>query len=455
MIKVTSPGLEPAPARSVNRNPNAGRRLPLRPVAALGGGSLLATIAGSAWSAVGTARGVRWLELPSGGAPGFIEGPLHGLTGGGPLSSSSLGAGLIVIALAYLVTLACAGSIPLRLVLGAVVAANAAFTLGPSLLSTDVFGYIAYAREGALHGLNPYVLAPSALAPDPLLQYVYWRHEPSPYGPLFTFASLPLGLVSLTAALWSYKLLAGVASIALAFLVADIARTRTLHPARAAAFVGLNPVLLFYAVSGAHNDLLAVALATGAVALTLRSRPGAGAGIAVAAASIKATLGLALPFVLILAHRRRAALGAAIALLAIGAPTLALFGVHVFAQLQRISSQARFDIAGSGPDRLASALGTHITPALRAACTGAAALAALAALVWAWRGADAITAAGWAFAALLAAIASLAPWYLVWLLPLAAVGCSRALRTVALLGTGYLIATHLPLLGGQPWLSGP
>ena len=37
----------------------------------------------------------------------------------------------------------------------AIVLANVAFTLGPTIVSTDVFGYIAYARELASHGLDP------------------------------------------------------------------------------------------------------------------------------------------------------------------------------------------------------------------------------------------------------------------------------------------------------------
>jgi hypothetical protein len=74
-------------------------------------------------------------------------------------------------------------------------------------------------------------------------------------------------------------------------------------------------------------------------------------------------------------------------------------------------------------------------------------------IVWTWRGHEAIGAAGWAFLALLVSIASLAPWYLVWLLPLAAVGRSRALQAAALAATLCLVAVHLPALHHQPWLS--
>src|SRR5271166_927638 len=36
--------------------------------------------------------------------------------------------------------------------------------LGPPMLSTDVFSYVAYGRMGAIYGANPYVYGPSAIA---------------------------------------------------------------------------------------------------------------------------------------------------------------------------------------------------------------------------------------------------------------------------------------------------
>jgi hypothetical protein len=139
----------------------------------------------------------------------------------------------------------------------------------------------------------------------------------------------------------------------------------------------------------------------------------------------------------------------------LGIPTLLLFGGYVFDQLHRITSDARFDIAWSGSDRLASVLGTRVSSGVRTACTALAAVVALASLLRAWRGADPIAAAGWAFLALLASIASFAPWYLVWVLPLAAAGRSPALQVTALMATGYVLAVHLPELGGLPWLTSP
>ncbi len=421
----------------------------------LGLAALAAVFAGSAYLAIGAAGGNYLLELPTMARPGWITGLLGNIAGHGNwLQPSQLSAGLIVMVLGYLVSLACAGSISTRVALGAVVGANLAFTLGPTIVSTDVFGYIAYGRELALHGLDPYVSAPLALGHDSILRFVYWRHQPSPYGPLFSFASVPLGFASGAVALWAYKLAAGAASVAIAFIVASIARERGLDPARAAILVGLNPAVLFYAVSGAHNDLLAICLVVIGLALVLRGMDGWGAGAATAGAAVKLTVGLALPFVVIAARRRgQAVRGAAIVGVVLGLPTLILFGSHFFDQLHRIATDPLFDTMFSGPDRLAAALGTHITPAIRTLSTAAAALVALGAVGAAWRGTDPITAAGWAFLALIASIASFAPWYLVWLLPFAALTRSRPLRLATLVVTLYVMAVHIPAFGGVPWLS--
>ena len=54
----------------------------------------------------------------------------------------------------------------------AVAALHAIVFVGPILLSTDVFSYIAYARMGVEHGLNPYLHGPIAISHDPVYHYV-------------------------------------------------------------------------------------------------------------------------------------------------------------------------------------------------------------------------------------------------------------------------------------------
>jgi hypothetical protein len=60
---------------------------------------------------------------------------------------------------------------------------------------------------------------------------------------------------------------------------------------------------------------------------------------------------------------------------------------------------------------------------------------------------DWIAGAGWAQLALIAGLAWLMPWYLVWALPLAALSQSTALRRTVMIFTTFLLLTFLPITG--------
>jgi hypothetical protein len=64
---------------------------------------------------------------------------------------------------------------------------------GPILISTDVFSYIAYARMGVEHGVNPYLHGPISISGDPVYRYVGkdWIKVATAYGPLYTVQSGP------------------------------------------------------------------------------------------------------------------------------------------------------------------------------------------------------------------------------------------------------------------------
>jgi alpha-1,6-mannosyltransferase len=217
-------------------------------------------------------------------------------------------------------------------------------------------------------------------------------------------------------------------------------------PVAAVAFVGLNPLLLAYGVGGAHNDFLLLALALGAILLVLDGRATTGGLVGALAIGIKAPAALLLPFVVLGARPRRAALaGACMGAAALLVLALAAFGGGAFGFATQIDEQQRLVAANSVPRRLAGLLGFDGIPAgLRA--LGALAFAAVAAaLLWrTWRGRiDWIAAAGWAMLALLLSSAWLVAWYVVWLLPLAALGGDRRLRIATLLLCGYLVATRV------------
>jgi hypothetical protein len=57
---------------------------------------------------------------------------------------------------------------------------------------------------------------------------------------------------------------------------------------------------------------------------------------------------------------------------------------------------------------------------------------------------DWLTRAGWATFALIVSLAWVMPWYVIWLLPLAALGSSERLRRTALALTVFLVLVFLP-----------
>jgi hypothetical protein len=72
-----------------------------------------------------------------------------------------------------------------------------------------------------------------------------------------------------------------------------------------------------------------------------------------------------------------------------------------------------------------------------------AALVAIVVLLWRQR--NWLSGAGWATLALLGGLVWLVPWYIAWVLPLAAIAGSRRLRVAALAATVFLLVTFAPI----------
>jgi hypothetical protein len=353
----------------------------------------------------------------------------------------------------YLLALWRAARLDLRLLAAAIVLVHAAIALAPPLLSSDMFHYLAYPRLYLLHGLNPYTHVPASVPGDPLLPLIYWRHITSPYGPLFTILAFPLAALSPTGAVWTLKGAMALVSLAMVWAVAVAARRRGMSGRAAAVLVGLNPLVLVWAVGGAHTDLLvALALAGALAADAVGARASAGA-LGVVGAAVKISGAVAVPY-LIAGRRRRAwALGGAAGALAlIAAVTVPMFGLHVLDVPAMLATGRRYVIDYSGPDVVGRLLGTGPSVGVRAACSGAALVAMLALLVDLVRrgGEGWVQAAGWATLAGLLAVNSLEPWYLTTLLPLAAASPSWRLRAATIALMLWMLVVRLPLLGFDP-----
>lgn len=362
-------------------------------------------------------------------------------------------AALSLMFVSYAVVVATSTRLSARAVLIAVAVLHAVVLLGPPLVSTDVFSYQAYARMGSLYAYNPYLNGPHAIALDHVFPYIgaKWSYLPSVYGPVFTAFSYLLASLSIATSVFAYKSIAAVAGLALVAVVWRCAQLRGIDPVRAAALVGLNPLLVLYGVGGGHNDLLMLLAVAGAIYAVLAARPRTGGGLTMVAIGVKLTAGLLLPFVIAAGGPRRGRgrrdllLGAGVGLALVAALSFTVFGSGAFHLLATVSlSQSKGDWK-SIPGVISSRLGMPTVGHISTYVLAAAFVIASAWLVRrVWQGTtDWIDGAGWAMLALLLASSSLLPWYVGWMLPLAALGRDRRLWRMAIVMTGVVQAIQL------------
>jgi hypothetical protein len=382
--------------------------------------------------------------------PGWLAGPLQPL---GFSTAHGLLEGLVLaICACYAVVLACLRSLPTRRLWTAIILGDLVALLAPPLLSTDVFGYLGFARLGVLDHLSPYSFTANAAPHDAIYPYLGWHTVTTPYGPLFTllgYAIVPLGIA---AGLWAFKLLAALTSLATVALVWRIAKRLGRSPKRAVAIYGLNPLVLVFAVGGAHNDtLFGVLLAAAALWLISGSERAAGVSIVVAIA-LKVSAGLMLPFAVLGAERRRAIVAVSVlSAAALGIVAFAVFGTHLAGIWNALAAEQRQVAKHSVPAEVSALLGlgrpnaqgVRLAEGVRVVFVVLFA-AALAATLWrAWRGSWWLDCYAWATLALLACTGWLLPWYGMWALLPASVSASRRLQAVTLVASAYLVAIKI------------
>jgi hypothetical protein len=336
--------------------------------------------------------------------------------------------------------------------------------LSPPAHSDDVYRYV---WDGKVQraGVNPYRFAPDA-AELSSLRDADWarinnRSLPTIYPPLAeaAFAASP--------SLAAWKLLVALGDVAVALLLyIGLADRRRL------VLWAWSPLVVMELALNAHVDALGVALLVGALVAWQRGRQAAAGALLAAAAAVKL-----LPIVALIGMRsRKAVVTAAIVAVALALP-YATAGPRMAGSLgeysrrwrvndgafallyvgaERLVAQTRFagryDMADSpriarmvtGRDR-DTLFPDEVASFLARACAG---ILFLAIVAWAlWRRASAARTAEIGIGAFILLTPALHPWYVVWLLPLVAVGGSWA----------WLVLAMLAPLGYRPldvWLSG-
>ena len=378
--------------------------------------------------------------------PTWESGPLHSLITRPIKDPITLGLAfsgmLMLLVAAYLVALGAVRALPMRLIVIAVVLLHVILLFSPPLQLNDLFNYLGYARLGGLHHLNPYTHVIKQEFFDPVYGFSTWHNLRSPYGSLFSALTYPLAFVPLPVAYWILKVVTVALSLGFIALVWQCARQLGRDPRFAVVFVALNPIYLIYAVGGFHNDFFMLVCSMGAISLVLARHDRAAGAALLLAIALKFTAVLLLPFLLVAVRTRdrqiRVVVGAALAAVPMIVLSLALFGFS----LPNLSDQSSLLTDFSIPNLvgLAIGLGGGAPGLLRVMSV----LVVVVIGYEVWRRHDWLVGAGWATVALLASLAWFVPWYVIWLLPLAALAPSPALRRVSLGFTIFLILSFMP-----------
>jgi hypothetical protein len=378
--------------------------------------------------------------------PNWEAGPLHDFVTRVIQDPQTLGLAfsgvLAAMVVAYGIVLASVRTLSMKTIAIVVVVLHAILLLSPPLQLTDLFNYLGYARLGALHHLNPYTHVIKHEFYDPVYRFTSWHNLKSPYGPLFTALSYPLAFTSLPVAYWAVKVVTVLISLGFVALVWQCARQLGRDPRFAVVFVALNPIFLLYAVAGFHNDFFMLVASMGAISLILARRDRTAGALLMIAVAIKLTAIVLLPFLLLGARNRARAIkvvvGAALAAVPLVADSVLLFGLSI----PNLSDQSSLLTDFSIPNLLGLAIG------IGGGAPGLLRLANVAVVLviayQVYRRRDWLTGAGWTTFALIASLAWLVPWYVVWLLPLAALATSLPLRRTALVLTLFLVFAFVP-----------
>ncbi len=143
--------------------------------------------------------------------------------------------------------------------------------------SYDIFNYTFTARTVVLYHKNPYIVIPLQFwTIDPWVSFMRWIHLPSAYTPLWILLTIPayvFGFGSVLLTLWNIKLIVAASYVITTVLIGKI--LDIMDPKKAVlgmALFALNPLVLIETLVSSHNDMVMMAMATGAFYLYVSRR---------------------------------------------------------------------------------------------------------------------------------------------------------------------------------------
>lgn len=129
----------------------------------------------------------------------------------------------------------------------------------PSMLSYDIFNYLATAKVIFLYGENPYIIMPIEFISDPNLLFTRAANKIVLYGPswiLLTFIPFIVGAQNILTTVFAFKAFVAGFYLATGWLIWKL--SKNIH---SLVFFMLNPLVLIETLVGSHNDIVMMFLA--------------------------------------------------------------------------------------------------------------------------------------------------------------------------------------------------
>ncbi len=337
-----------------------------------------------------------------------------------------------------------------------------AFTLMYPTNAIDVYIYAARSRLLTEYGQNPNSTLPEQYWDiDPYMRYASreWADNTSPYGPLWNLIAAPVTALSgdnIGLAVIGFKLVSVIATVIIAWLIYDAVRTLSPEWALPAALFWLwNPLVLWDGIGNAHNDVTLMLPVVAALWAWVKRRDNLVLPLLIASLLVKYVTVILIPIAIIALWRRNPdwsrraegllwTLGSAVALLSVSLyPFYDLEAIRDSAQEQgiRVSSSLAWWVmatAGRWGFTGVDAESTRNT-AYAIAIVGIGVCAALV-----WQRPDRLLRVVFEtmFIFMLVASTNQRGWYVIWLVPLAAILIPQLPWRRALLWSVTSLAGH-------------
>lgn len=304
----------------------------------------------------------------------------------------------------------------------------------------DVYAYVAEADTVARFHLNPYVVPAGTIPASPLLPFLDFPAETTHYGPLWEAIGAALRVLSggdLMAALLAFKMAAVLALLAIALVVYVYVRSERPDAAAAACLlVAWNPLMMLALAEDAHNDAMMMAFVVAALLLQRNGRHTSALAALLAATYVKYVAAIFIPLLLI-AWIRRTTWEKGVRTLAIDASLIAiagatLIGITGFQGSVGILQKMSGDWFTTSPGAVIYLRLLRTVPAPDAAAAvgtmARVAFGAVYAILVAWLWKRPTTLAPVSLLAMLAFLLTVTiwfePWYVIWVIPIAALVAS-------------------------------